>query len=74
MDFFSDLSDNQFALLGCCIVLTVSGLIMSLSGLIGRERRERGSEASTRPAADVSSVAADSSQDDAEPTSHRKAA
>jgi len=74
MDFISDLSDNQFALLGCVVALTVSGLVMSLSGLIGQARRERGHETPTRPADDVSSAAADSVQCDAEPASHRKAA
>jgi hypothetical protein len=74
MDFISDLSDNQFALLGCVVALTVSGLIMSLSGLMGQTRRERSHKTPSRPAADVSTTTACSTQRDAEPTASREAA
>jgi hypothetical protein len=39
MDLFSNLSDDQTALLGCFAALALSGLVMSLSVYIGRARR-----------------------------------
>ncbi len=38
MDLFSNLSDDQVALLGCATALVVSGAVMSLSYYIGRNR------------------------------------
>ena len=38
MEFFTNLTDDQFALIGCFIALAVSGTLMSLSYFVGRHR------------------------------------
>jgi hypothetical protein len=40
MEFFSNLSDDQIALLGCAAALVTTGTIMSLSHFLGRSRTE----------------------------------
>ena len=41
MQFFSQLSDDQFALLGCAVALIVTGTMMSLSHYIGLSKQRR---------------------------------
>jgi hypothetical protein len=40
MELFSNLSDDQIALLGCAAALVTTGTIMSLSHFIGRSRNQ----------------------------------
>jgi len=47
MELFSNLSDDQVALLGCAVALVTTGSIMCLSYFIGRGRVQ-GSQAATR--------------------------
>ena len=41
MQFFSQLTDDQFALLGCAVALIVTGTMMSLSYYIGQANQRR---------------------------------
>lgn len=41
MQIFSQLTDDQFALLGCAVALIVTGTMMSLSYYIGQSRRQQ---------------------------------
>jgi hypothetical protein len=47
MELFSNLSDDQVALLGCAVALVTTGTIMCLSHFIGRGRMQ-GSQVATR--------------------------
>jgi hypothetical protein len=38
LELFKSLSDDQIALLGCAVALTIAGTVMSLSYYIGRAR------------------------------------
>ncbi len=40
MEFFSHLSDDQIALLGCAAALVTTSTIMSLSHFLGRSRNQ----------------------------------
>jgi hypothetical protein len=61
MELFSNLSDDQVALLGCAAALVTTGTIMCLSYFIGRGRVQ-GSQVATRVPIPVVAEAAEISE------------
>jgi hypothetical protein len=61
MELFSNLSDDQIALLGCAVALVTTGSIMCLSYFIGRGRVQT-SPVATRVAMPVVAEAAEISE------------
>jgi hypothetical protein len=72
MEFLSNLSDDQIALLGCATALVSTGSLMCLSYFIGRGRMQTARASS--PAA-ISRLAETTAADAAkQPSKHRSAA
>jgi hypothetical protein len=61
MELFSNLSDDQIALLGCAVALVTTGSIMCLSYFIGRSRPQ-GSQVATRVPISIVAEAAEISE------------
>jgi hypothetical protein len=72
MEFLSNLSDDQFALVGCATALVTTGSLMCLSYFVGRGRTQYvGQTAPTSAVAQLSEAAITGT---AQETKHRSAA
>jgi|HubBroStandDraft_6_1064221.scaffolds.fasta_scaffold10924_4 hypothetical protein len=72
MELFSNLSDDQIALLGCATALVTTGTVMCLSYFIGRGRMQSSRVITTAPA--TSDLAQPMVGAAAEDSKHRSAA
>jgi hypothetical protein len=75
MEFLSNLSDDQIALLGCATALVSTGSLMCLSYFIGRGRMQASRASLSASSAAVSGMAEATASDAANrPSKHRSAA
>jgi hypothetical protein len=72
MEFLSNLSDDQIALLGCATALVMTGSLMCVSYFVGRGRTQIAGQAS--PATAVAQRSEVAIGDNAQETKHRSAA
>lgn len=72
MEFLSNLSDDQIALLGCATALVMTGSLMCVSYFVGRGRTQSAGQAS--PATAVAQRPEVAIAGNAQETKHRSAA
>jgi hypothetical protein len=74
MELFSNLSDDQIALLGCATALVSTGSLMCLSYFIGRGRMQGAQAASPDRSVAISGMAEATVAEVADRSKHRSAA
>jgi hypothetical protein len=74
MELFSNLSDDQIALLGCATALVSTGSLMCLSYFIGRGRMQGSRATSPERSATISGLAEGAAGEAAERSKRRSAA
>ncbi|HUE16149.1 MAG TPA: hypothetical protein VMR25_18400 [Planctomycetaceae bacterium] len=74
MELFSNLSDDQIALLGCATALVSTGSLMCLSYFIGRGRMQRSRSATPERSVAISGMVETNAAEAADRSKRRSAA